>query len=408
MKILSYLIASILAFSSAFAQENEYFPKKLADNPKNRSAEEWLNFAMELYAQEQFTEAIHYFNQSIQIKADDKMAYYYRASCKEDMKDYQAALVDYQICIHLDPRFLDALFSRGLLFYKLKNYTEAERDFTQLLKLPRKETQTVYYQNVSYGNERVTGGIFTLQSHNAEIYNYRGLARMKEQKLDGALHDFDSAILLSPSNPNYYINRGLLQMRQANKQEAIKDYEKALSIYPEHPLALYNLKIIKNQSDNQEDKMISFEDKFPPFYIKRANQAFNQKLFAKAIADYDTAIILGNEQASTFYNRGLAKEKTENWQGALKDYTKSIALQEDFVKAYIQRGNLYFKQKKYEKALQDYTKSILLDDTNANTFYNRGLTYKYLNNKMLACQDLHKAQKMGMRQAGKVIEVICK
>jgi len=390
-----------------FAQENTYFPQKLAENPSKRTAEEWCNFAMDLYAKDQFAEAIRYFDEAVRIKAEYKMAYYYRAACKEDMKNEKSALTDYQICMHLDPQFSEALFSKALLNYKIGNYANAQEDFTRLLSLPKKETQTIYYQNVSYGNERVVGGMFTLQGRNAEIYNYRGLARMKSQDLLGAVADFDSAIFINDHNPNYYINRGLTAAKQGNTVAAIADYQKALKVSPDHALALYNLKIIQGKSQSYSH-LISFEDKFPAFYINQGNEKLEENNFKEAIASYDTAIILGSEEHSTFFNRGFAKEKIKDWQGAIKDYSTTTALKDDFVKAYISRGNIFFKLKKYEKAVSDYDLAALIDGKNPSTFYNRGLAHHYLKNQNQACEDLEKAKTLGMKEVEKALKTICK
>lgn len=406
MKNLYNLLLSFLIVFPVFAQENAYFPQKLAEKPNKRTAEEWCNFAMELYAKDQFVEAIRYFDEAIRLKADYKMAYYYRAACKEDMKEDKNALTDYQICMHLDPLFAEALFSKALLNYKIGNYQNAQEDFTKLLSLPKRETQTIYYQNVSYGNEKVTGGIFTLQGRSAEIYNYRGLARMKTQDLSGAVADFDSAILANQYNPNYYINRGLTKAKQGDKVAAIADYRKALEVSPGNALALYNLKIIEGKTTSH-NHLISFEDKFPPFYIKQGNENLEENKFKAAIASYDTAIILGSEDYSIFFNRAFAKEKAGDLQGAVKDYSKTISLKDNFVKAYSSRGSVFFKLKKYEKALVDYDLAILFDDTNPATFYNRGLTHNYLKNKAQACKDLEKAKNLGMKEAEKALKIMC-
>lgn len=390
-----------------FAQENTYFPQKLVEKPSRRTAEEWCNFAMELYAKDQFAEAIRYFDEAVRIKADYKMAYYYRAACKEDMKNEKSALTDYQICMHLDPQFAEALFSKALLNYKIGNYANAKEDFTRLLSLPKKETQTIYYQNVSYGNERVVGGMFTLQGKNAEIYNYRGLAQMKSQELAGAIVDFDSAILINNQNPNYYINRGLTAAKQGNKAAAITDYQKALEVSPDNALALYNLKIIQGKSASYNN-LISFEDKFPAFYIRQGNEKLEENNFKEAIANYDTAIILGSEDYSTFFNRGFAKEKIADWQGAINDYSAAIALKHDFAKAHNSRGNIFFKLKKYEKAILNYDLAIITDATNPITFYNRGLAQHYLKNQNQACEDLEKAKMLGMKEAEKALKKLCR
>ncbi len=407
MKNLYNLLVFLFIASPVFAQENTYFPQKLAEKPSKRTAEEWCNFAMELYAKDQLLEAIRYFDEAIRLKADYKMAYYYRAACKEDMKDDKNALTDYQICMHLDPLFTEALFSKALLNYKIGNYENAKGDFTKLISLPKKETQTIYYQNVSYGNEKVIGGIFTLQGRSAEMYNYRGLARMKIQDLLGAMADFDSAIFINNFNANYYINRGLTKVRQGDKVAAIADYQKALEVSPDNALALYNLKIIEGKTTSYRD-LISFEDKFPPFYIKQGNENLAENNFKVAIVNYDTAIILGSENYSVFFNRAFAKEKIGDLQGAIKDYSKTISLKDDFLKAYSSRGNVFFKLKKYEKALADYDLAILFDDTNSAAFYNRALTHHYLKNKTQACQDLEKALNLGMKEAEKALKTICK
>lgn len=409
MNILRIYILAFWGFQPFFllAQEIPYFPQERAENPTKRSAEEWCNFAMDLYAKDQFVEAIRYFDEAVRLKPDYKLAYYYRAACKEDMKAEKAALTDYQICTHLDPQFSEALFSKALLNYKLGNYTQSIEDFSRLLTLPKKETQTVYYQNVSYGGERVTGGIITLQSKNSEIYNYRGLARMNSKDFANALIDFDSAIAMNPQNANYYINRGLTKLKQDDKAGAIVNYEKALEISPAHPLALHNLGMMRGKSKDYSNLM-SFEDKFPPYYVKQGNEKLEEKRFSEAITLYDTAILLGHEDHSTFYNRGFAKEKIGDWQGGIKDFSKAIALKNDFVKAYSSRANAYFKLKNYEKALLDYSKAIVLDGSNPHFFYNRGLAYQQLKNDEQACQDLRKAKDLGMADAEKAIKAICK
>ncbi|MDA9968356.1 tetratricopeptide repeat protein [Salibacteraceae bacterium] len=60
--------------------------------------------------------------------------------------------------------------------------------------------------------------------------------------------------------------------------------------------------------------------------------------YKSAIADFTTAIRLDPDDASAYYNRGLAYDDLGEYKSAIADYTTAIRLDPDFASAYYNRG----------------------------------------------------------------------
>ena len=79
------------------------------------------------------------------------------------------------------------------------------------------------------------------------------------------------------------------------------------------------------------------------------------------------------QDASTYNNRGAAKDDLGNYQGAIADYNKAIEINPQYAGAYYNRGNTKYELKDYQGAIADYTKAIEIDPQYASAYQNRGL-----------------------------------
>ena len=65
------------------------------------------------------------------------------------------------------------------------------------------------------------------------------------------------------------------------------------------------------------------------YHAEKGVQLLYENNFANAIDELDKAIEIDPSNAFGYLERGRAKEKLEDYQGAIDDYTKAIEIRED-------------------------------------------------------------------------------
>jgi tetratricopeptide (TPR) repeat protein len=179
----------------------------------------------------------------------------------------------------------------------------------------------------------------------AETWNQFGRIKKEEGDLDGALHGYDKAIELNPNFSTAYSNRGFTKKAKGNLDGALTDFNKAIELNPDSA-TVYNNRGLVRKSKND---------------------------FDGAMADFNKAIELEPSLTATYVNRGNIKRAKGDFNGALDDYDKAIELKPDSAGAYNSRGELKRGKGDLEGALQDYNKAIELKPDSAVYFSNRGL-----------------------------------
>ena len=75
-------------------------------------------------------------------------------------------------------------------------------------------------------------------------------------------------------------------------------------------------------------------------YVERGNDWLKKGNFESAISDYSLAIAFDGSSPQAFYNRGLARERSGDRDGALRDFEKALQLNPRLVPALQSRGIL--------------------------------------------------------------------
>ena len=101
---------------------------------------------------------------------------------------------------------------------------------------------------------------------------------------DGAIADYNRAIALKPGNESAYYFRGNARSELGDRRGAKEDYGRAIELNPEDADAY------------------------------------------TAIADYSRAIEIKPDDADAYYNRGIAKRKLGDYDGAAADRKRAIEL----------------------------------------------------------------------------------
>jgi tetratricopeptide (TPR) repeat protein len=139
-------------------------------------------------------------------------------------------------------------------------------------------------------------------------YYQQGLAKAKDGDYQGAIADFDLALIATPEWAEVYYRRGLAHFDLGDVLTAVSDYTQALAIDSHHRDCSY----------------------------ARALARLTLKNFPGALVDIDRAILFGRDYAPAYQLKGLVCKK-------LAKYTDAIA-------AYKVAANLYLAQKDVENS----------------------------------------------------------
>ena len=129
--------------------------------------------------------------------------------CKNSLKKYDEAISNYSEAISLDVNNLELYNLRGLVKMRKKNFNGAIEDFTKSINL----------KNSNNSNKKIID--------NGSLYYNRGVARGEVYNYAGALNDFTSAIKLNPYFPDAFYSRGFAKYNLQKVSDACLDYEKA-------------------------------------------------------------------------------------------------------------------------------------------------------------------------------------
>ena len=203
--------------------------------------------------------------------------------------------------------------------------------------------------NVDYGEalKHYDSAIDPRDPDALELYR-RAAALDALGQTDRALADYSEAIRVNPKDPLAFLGRGvLLAGRQRLYERAIDDFDKVLVLAP-----------------NNVDGLMHRGD------------AYSQMgKFGPALADLDRAVALAPDNAETYVYRGVANGRRNENRLALADYTASLARDPDNVDALVDRAAIYSTNGEQVLAIADLDAAIALKKDAPLAFYNRGYAH---------------------------------
>lgn len=99
-----------------------------------------------------------------------------------------------------------------------------------------------------------------------------------------------------------------------------------------------------------------------------------------------------DDLAATYCNRGLLHMRSKRHARALSDFDRALVIDPALVHALVNRGNLYMRTENFERALEDYDSAIFYSQgRSALAFYNRSLLHERAGRMSDAREDLLRA-----------------
>jgi tetratricopeptide (TPR) repeat protein len=327
--------------------------------------------------------AIHEFTKAISIDPKYADAYYRRGSLYYQKGDYDHSIADCTEAIRLNPK--DDLLYRGRAYaYKEKgNYDCAIADFTEAIRLFPNDAElsdlselyydrsSIYSRKCDYDNviADCTEAI-RFNPNKAGIYNFRGIAFYFKGEYDRSILDYSEAIKLNSNYAEAYLDRGTSYNAKGEYDNAITDFSKALQCNPK-------ISLISN------------------IYNERGMSYHYKNEYSHAIADYNEAIKIDPNYAEAYNNRGLVYILIGDFDHGLADCNKALQLNPDYANAYNNRGLAYYLKGKLELSIADCSEAIRIHPNYPEAYYNRGSAYKCLWNIEKSKEDFAKVQELG-------------
>ncbi|MEA3222675.1 MAG: tetratricopeptide repeat protein [Thermodesulfobacteriota bacterium] len=174
---------------------------------------------------------------------------------------------------------------------------------------------------------------------------------IEECSYDLAVNALTKAIVIEPHNAQIYDFRGIAYGSNREYHKAIADFNMAIEI------------------DNQ----------LAAAYNNRALSHWALDMIEEALNDINKAIELDSDVAVFFVNSGLIQYAKGDFQEAVLDYSLAIIISGfTGIDAYNGRGEAYAEVGEYQKALADFDRSLALNPNDVVAFANYALVNNLL------------------------------
>jgi hypothetical protein len=151
-----------------------------------------------------------------------------------------------------------------------------------------------------------------------------------------------------------------------------------------------------------------FERKETKELSAKGLQFSKSKLYFDAIPFYRAAIKIEPKNPGIYFDLSNCYAFTNDLEHAITLLDTAIILNNQFAPFYNNRGLLYYKLKQNDKAINDYEYAIKLDSTNMTFYFNLALALYYQKRYNEACQALDKAEHLGFNNGDRMIKQIRK
>ena len=243
---------------------------------------QFLKVGKDFYSNGMFDDAIKQFTKAIEIEPDFEDAYVERAKVYKRIRNYEAALADYnKLCIFNDKEE-EYFYNSAQMSYNLGDYSTSIVTINKALKVNRSYSAALSLKfNALYALEyypdalEVSKEALRYKENDVNFYNY---ARVNEMSgmWDVAVDAYNKAIRKNGDFLEAYVSLGDLLRRKGNLPKALETVNNAIS---------------RNKS-------------FVPAYRARSAIYADQLNYSKAIDDVSTILLIEPENVDMYFLRG--------------------------------------------------------------------------------------------------------
>ncbi len=278
------------------------------------------------------------------VNPKSKWVYLWRGVLESEYKkDYSAARHFFEQALALDAKFDVALNALGWSYIqsKEKSYPKAREAFLKTLQINPASQKAccaiglsyAYESNFSVAKMWLDKAIHLDESY-LSAYKWRGIVNIELEDYEGAVSDFNAALLLDPMNNDLYLQRARALAKLNRLNDAMRDLHFALDLEPNAPRTLYYLGYAHKLAGDTGtaldyfEKALALDPNFDEVYESKAETLAQLGRRDEALQAINKAIECVHVNPAFYYSsKGNILKHFEDWKGALECFSKACELQ---------------------------------------------------------------------------------
>ena len=448
-KLYLFILVLLISINSFAANENV-------------RVNDLLEQANQLYSLNKDIEAFIKLKEALEIDINNPKIYHNIGLIYEELGMHTLAIENFTKAISLDNKFIASYYCRAKIYYQLKKFTEAIKDYETIINLMDNHSANfnlgkVYFDlgNINYELKNYDLAIkyydecIKNDSNCFDAYYNKSIILLDKQKYEDAITNLNKYIINNKNDYLVYYLRGLMHEKNGNYDLSVNDFTKAINIHSNfldaylkraevlvklnrNDQALNDLKILKEHINQFKDKnkikvynliglvytkkkqyqlaldefkealKINNKDKFAINQINKINDITNKKnkKFSEDI------LVLNNRSKNLdiLIKIGTLIEEGE-YALALKYVDNTLITETNAPELYFLKAKILYNYGRYEEVIKYCNKVITLKPNISVAYLLRGKAYTNIGNDEKALYNYFKTLELDRHNVDSYISI---
>ena len=339
---------------------------------------------------------------------DTAFLYYYRGFALSNLGKYQAAMLDFDQAIDLEPIFAEPFLERARAKYEMGFRDKAYKDIRAALKRDGNLPEAYMLRAEMYLDEEIPDLAWPdlefarrLLPKNPEIYCLKAEYYLMLGNTKSAVKESNLAIKMAPQDALGYVSRSQVFMAMGELMAARADIDQAITLEPLQFSLLNSRAMVLDALGDRKaaikdlERYISKDSLAWDAYLTRAWFSMQDSLWDEAETDLAMAKTIRSEELTIEDQLGYLLVLKNDFPRAITVLTAVI---EKMPNNAIARANLGYAKLKIgnaEDGLKDIQRAIKMDDLEPRSYLYRAECWHVLKKPVKACEDIELAKELG-------------
>ena len=354
------------------------------------SADEQMIEGIEYLTEGNYTEALSYFQKSLDIDQNLPECNYYKGLTHQLLSQFKISLESFDIELSLNPQHINSFIAKGTSLCFLSKKEEGIEEYNKALNLDPNNTQALLNKSIALQDLNkikesleCIDKLIDIDKNNYLPYLTKANLLAQNEQYDEAINNYKIALEKNNNSSQALYNMGICFLNMKDFNQANKCFDDALLINPNLlEVQLGKAKILEEEKNYNKaiDHYNNLINEFPyeeNILYKKAICLENIEQYEEAIKTYDEALNINKANIDCLYHKAYCCDISGKKEEALKCYNDIINNKNKDNKyleeCLILKSKILLDQEKYDEALQELNEAIRINpDKNANIYFYKG------------------------------------